>query len=407
MGLFGRKKKNKNRVSFEGEAGVDNGFSHLDTIDQEGLRDINNNNNLPSDQADTLGDYLLPFREPRAPDRIPSLNSDINESNHQNTEPMDDNFAEAEYMDDSDGMGELDEISADPLNNSDENYMTPQVAGLSNEHGHANIGNNKTGTISRSSFGATTMPSLPDLDKSQSARKANRGITSDGINRLTLMGINSDAKSSSQSNSHSNSTQKAGKTSSSGIPRTKNNHDTNYSNQSFTTTNSSDSYEVSKQLQQMQLQQQQYYPQQEERQTQHEIQSEQTRELVKIFIGEIWNRGEIESIERVCSPRLRFNGHTGLERVGHEGFSRMVATVRSSLDGYHCEIHSMVVEGRKCFCRLKFTGKHVGLLMGYPPTNKLVAWMGASEFTICPRTKQILKVWELGDIKTLEAQLMS
>ena len=191
----------------------------------------------------------------------------------------------------------------------------------------------------------------------------------------------------------------------------KNNHDTNHSNQASSTTASSDSAEASgkvrqaQQLQELSLQnEQQYYP--EQQLTPHEIQSEQTRELVKIFIGEIWNRGEIESIEKVCSPRLRFNGHTGLERVGHDGFSRMVMTVRSSLEGYHCEIHSMVVEGRKCFCRLKFTGKHVGELMGYPPTNKLVAWMGASEFTICPRKRLILKVWELGDIKTLEAQLM-
>mmetsp|Transcript_22052 Transcript_22052/g.54547 ORF Transcript_22052/g.54547 Transcript_22052/m.54547 type:complete len:406 (+) Transcript_22052:155-1372(+) len=404
MGLFGRKKKSKHRVSFEGEVDVDNGFSHLDTIEQEGLRDINNDN-LPSDQPDSVGDILLPFREPRAPDRVPSLNSDINESNHQNTVepvPMDDNFAEAEYMDDSDGMGEMEEMSADPLNISIDDYMTPQVAGLANQRNNGDIVNNKTATINKSNFGTTAMPSLPDLDKSQSARKANRGITSDGINRLTLMGMNNDAKSNS--NSHSNSTQKVkGKTNSS---RMKKNHDTNHSNQGSTTTTSSDSYGISKQMQQMQIQmQQQHYPEQQQL-SQHEIQSEQTRELVKIFIGEIWNRGEIESIERVCSPRLRFNGHTGLERVGHDGFSRMVATVRSSLEGYHCEIHSMVVEGRKCFCRLKFTGKHVGLLMGYPPTNKLVAWMGASEFTICPRTRQILKVWELGDIKTLEAQLM-
>lgn len=133
--------------------------------------------------------------------------------------------------------------------------------------------------------------------------------------------------------------------------------------------------------------------------------NETTRDLVKTFIGEIWNRGEIDSIEKVCSPRLRFNGHTGLERVGHGGFSIMVQTVRSSLEGYHCEIHSMVVEERKCFCRLKFTGKHVGELMGYPATNRTVSWMGASEFTVCPKRNQILKVWELGDIKTLEAQL--
>merc|ERR1712232_388120 len=115
--------------------------------------------------------------------------------------------------------------------------------------------------------------------------------------------------------------------------------------------------------------------------------------------------GEIKSIPIVCSPSLRFNGHNGLERVGHEGFTNMVKTVRASFDDYHCAIHSMVVEDRKCFCRLTFTGRHVGELMGFPPTNNLVSWGGASEFTVCPKRKQILKVWELGDIKTLEKQL--
>jgi len=128
-----------------------------------------------------------------------------------------------------------------------------------------------------------------------------------------------------------------------------------------------------------------------------------TRELVKKFISDIWNRGEIELIPEVCHPSLRFNGHVGMDRVGHEGFARMVTTVREALTDYHCEIHSMVVETNKAFCRLRFTGKHTGNLLGYPATNKTVAWMGASEFT-CKNGK-ILKVWELGDVKSLEDQL--
>mmetsp|Transcript_21643 Transcript_21643/g.33088 ORF Transcript_21643/g.33088 Transcript_21643/m.33088 type:complete len:296 (+) Transcript_21643:151-1038(+) len=132
---------------------------------------------------------------------------------------------------------------------------------------------------------------------------------------------------------------------------------------------------------------------------------EVTRELVKRFISDIWNRGEIELIPSVCHPSLRFNGHVGMDRVGHEGFSRMVTTVRESLTDYHCEIHSMVVETNKAFCRLRFTGKHTGNLLGFPPTGKTVAWMGASEFT-CKNGK-ILKVWELGDVKSLEEQLRS
>jgi predicted ester cyclase len=133
--------------------------------------------------------------------------------------------------------------------------------------------------------------------------------------------------------------------------------------------------------------------------------NETTRDLVKTFIGKIWNHGEIDYIPIVCSPSLRFNGRDGLERVGHDGFSNMVYTVRQSVAEYHCAIHSMVVENNKCFCRLKFTGRHVGELLGYKPTNKILNWMGASEFTICPKRNQILKVWELGDIHTLEEQL--
>lgn len=131
--------------------------------------------------------------------------------------------------------------------------------------------------------------------------------------------------------------------------------------------------------------------------------TELTRALVKKFIADIWNRGEIDLIPEVCSPSLRFNGNTGFDRVGHDGLSRMVATIREALDDYHCEIHSMVVESNKAFCRLRFTGKHNGQLLGYTPTGKSVAWMGATEFTI--QNGKILKVWELGDVKSLEEQL--
>jgi predicted ester cyclase len=124
---------------------------------------------------------------------------------------------------------------------------------------------------------------------------------------------------------------------------------------------------------------------------------------VKKFIADIWNRGEIDLIPSVCSTSLRINGNTGFDRVGHDGLARMVSIIRSALSDYHCEIHSMVVENNKAFCRLRFTGKHVGTLMGYAGTGHVVAWMGATEFTI--QNNKILKVWELGDIRSLLEQL--
>ena len=134
-----------------------------------------------------------------------------------------------------------------------------------------------------------------------------------------------------------------------------------------------------------------------------EIQS--TRDLVKKFISDIWNSGNIDMIPEVCHKSLRFNGNSGMDRVGHEGCSEMVTTVRDALSDYHCEIHSMVVENNKAFCRLKFMGKHTGNLLGYLPTGKMISWMGVSEFTC--RNGKILSVWEMGDQKSLENQLRS
>jgi predicted ester cyclase len=91
----------------------------------------------------------------------------------------------------------------------------------------------------------------------------------------------------------------------------------------------------------------------------------------------------------------------GFDRVGHDGLARMVITIRNALDEYHCEVHSMVVEHNKAFCRLRF----IGPLLGIAPTFRNVAWMGATEFTI--QNHKILKVWELGDVKSLEEQLLS
>ena len=128
-----------------------------------------------------------------------------------------------------------------------------------------------------------------------------------------------------------------------------------------------------------------------------------TRELVKQFISEVWNRGEIESIPKFCSPKIRLNGQRGLDKIGHEGFAHMVSAIHSSFQDYHCEIHSMVVEDNKAFCRLRYNGTFLGPLMGFRPHGKKISWMGATEFTC--QNGLILKVWELGDMKTLEEQL--
>jgi hypothetical protein len=40
--------------------------------------------------------------------------------------------------------------------------------------------------------------------------------------------------------------------------------------------------------------------------------ADETRNLVKKFIADIWNRGALDMIPVICSPSLRFNGNTGV-----------------------------------------------------------------------------------------------
>jgi predicted ester cyclase len=411
MGLFEKKNKIRNKVSFDDEVeGIEkapsnnNNTSVTSSSSSSGKHNIERGDeDVPRQGIASSAEIMLPFREPQPLNRALSLSSDIVESQHQRDKNGSERYGntgrgynqEADYMDYSADINDMEETMAYPQEKID--YLTPQLTSPANSWEQ----NGDDQAING-------MSSIPNL-KEKSPVAVDRGANPESFDMSALAIEIKGSSSSIAKKAHANN---KSPTAATPFPDEKNNHDTNQSKQSSATSTSSGSIGRAKgrrQEQQQQLQHPQqnhhHHHQQHQQQLQYEIQNEQTRELVKVFIGEIWNRGEIESIQKVCSPRLRFNGHTGLERVGHDGFSRMVTTVRSSLEGYHCEIHSMVVEGRKCFCRLKFTGKHVGELMGYPPTHKLVAWMGASEFTICPRKKQILKVWELGDIKTLEAQL--
>ena len=138
--------------------------------------------------------------------------------------------------------------------------------------------------------------------------------------------------------------------------------------------------------------------------------TEMTRSTIKRFITEVWNNQNMKVIQEVCHPHIRFHGSmendisdTG-RRTGISGFRQLIFFLSAMLESLKCDIHSMVVEDDKAFLRLQFCGIHTGgPLLGYPATGCLVAWECAMEFTM--KDGLIFKVWEMGDMLTLERQL--
>jgi steroid delta-isomerase-like uncharacterized protein len=126
--------------------------------------------------------------------------------------------------------------------------------------------------------------------------------------------------------------------------------------------------------------------------------------LVASFYADIWNRGDLSIVPVLLREDFTFRGSLGAERRGHAGFAAYVQMVRAALSDYRCEILDLVAEDRRAFARMRFSGTHVGEFLGFPPTLKPVAWMGAALFTVGDDGR-ISDLWVLGDMQALTAQL--
>lgn len=123
------------------------------------------------------------------------------------------------------------------------------------------------------------------------------------------------------------------------------------------------------------------------------------RALVEEFYSEIWNRHDPSKIPHLLTEDVIFRGSLGPSLVGREDFARYVDGVHGALGDYRCEIVDLVVEGKKAFARMRFSGVHRGELLGHPPTGKPVEWAGAALFTF--REGRIAELWVLGDLHGL------
>jgi steroid delta-isomerase-like uncharacterized protein len=128
-----------------------------------------------------------------------------------------------------------------------------------------------------------------------------------------------------------------------------------------------------------------------------------TPTLVQDFYERIWNRGDLAAASELLARDFRFRGSLGSEMSGRQAFSDYVRSVRNALADYRCEILACVAEGNQAFAQMQFSGMHVGLFRGHPPTAKSVQWIGAALFRF--KNGVIAELWVLGDLAGLDALL--
>src|SRR5262245_38563319 len=128
-----------------------------------------------------------------------------------------------------------------------------------------------------------------------------------------------------------------------------------------------------------------------------------TPKLIAMFYEQIWNAGDLRAASDLLTPDFSFRSSLGSEMRGCDAFTDYVRSIRSALSEYRCDISECLAEGDRAFAKVVFSGRHVGVFRGYPPTGKRISWVGAALFRF--RGELISSLWVLGDVAALDATL--
>jgi steroid delta-isomerase-like uncharacterized protein len=121
--------------------------------------------------------------------------------------------------------------------------------------------------------------------------------------------------------------------------------------------------------------------------------SEENKAVVRRFIDEVWNNGNLDAIDELVSEDQVDHdpGRPPDMPGGPEGMHQFVQMYRAAYPDTHLEIGEIVAEGDLVAYTWTATGTHQGELMGIPPTGKSVTVTGMALDRI--RDGKIVESW--------------
>lgn len=126
-------------------------------------------------------------------------------------------------------------------------------------------------------------------------------------------------------------------------------------------------------------------------------------QLVDAFYQRAWNRWDDSVVDGILAPDFMFRGSLGDQVHGRAGWRGYRDVVRAAVPDFHNEVVDLVVSGSRAAARLRYTGHHVGVLLGVRGSGGAVGYDGAAFFTA--RDGMLASAWVLGDLDGLRRQL--
>ena len=130
--------------------------------------------------------------------------------------------------------------------------------------------------------------------------------------------------------------------------------------------------------------------------------AEENKALVKRFVEEFWNEGNMSAADELLAPDAAIYMPTG-EGVDPDGLKSFAATWRASFPDWHSTFEELIAEGDRVAERWTGRGTHRGELQGIPPTGKRVEASGSVFYRIVDG--KIVEFWGQLDMMSLMQQL--
>jgi steroid delta-isomerase-like uncharacterized protein len=118
---------------------------------------------------------------------------------------------------------------------------------------------------------------------------------------------------------------------------------------------------------------------------------EDGKELVRRYLEEAWNSGNVDVVDELFTPEL----------AGR--LKPLIQAFRTGFPDWHCVIDDFVVEGDKVVNRWTGKATHTGNFFGIPPTGKAVTVEGITIHEIADG--RIVNDWSQSDQLVLMQQL--
>ena len=100
---------------------------------------------------------------------------------------------------------------------------------------------------------------------------------------------------------------------------------------------------------------------------------EQNKALMRNYIEEVWNKGNLDFIDKNFSSDFVTHGTFLGQPTNRDRVKSVISTIRNAIPDLHITIEDMLAEGDKVASRWVLKGTHKGDLMGAKPTGNKIS----------------------------------